>query len=42
VVVDRKRTASTKKNHLHANIMFLSKKLGCDVVVKVPVSPLAV
>jgi hypothetical protein len=42
VVVDEEGTASTKRNHLCANIMFLPKKLGCDVVVKVPVPPLAV
>ncbi len=29
-------------SHLCANIMILSKKLGCDVVAKVPVPPLAV
>ncbi len=34
--------ASTKRNHLCANIIFLPKKLGCDVVVKVPVPSLAV
>ncbi len=42
MVVDKERTASTKRNHVCANIMILSKKLGCDVVVKVPVPPLAV
>jgi hypothetical protein len=42
VVVDEERLASPKRNHLHADIMFLPKKLGCDVVVKVPVPPLAV
>jgi hypothetical protein len=42
VVVDEERMASTKRNHLNANIMFLPKKLGCDVVVKVLVPPLAV
>jgi hypothetical protein len=42
VVVDEKMMGSTKRNHLCANIMFLPKKLGCDVVVKVPVPPLAV
>ena len=41
MVVDEKRMASTKRNHLRANIMFLPKKLGCDVVVKVPVPPWA-
>ena len=41
VVVDEERTASAKRNHLCANIMFLPKKLGCDVVVKVPVLLLA-
>jgi hypothetical protein len=42
VVVYEERTASTNRNHLlRANIMFLPKKLGCDVVVKVPVPPWA-
>ncbi len=34
--------ASTKTNHHHANIMFLLKKLGCDVVIKIPVPLVAV
>ncbi len=42
MVVNKERMASTKRNHLCASIMFLPKKLGCDVVVKVPVPPLAV
>ncbi len=42
MVVDEERSASPKRDHLCANIMFLPKKLGCDVVVKVPVPPLAV
>ncbi len=37
MVVDEERMASTKRNHLCDNIMFHAKKLGCDVVVKVPV-----
>ncbi len=41
-MVDAERTASTKRNDLCANIMFLLKKLHCDVAVKVPVPPLAV
>jgi hypothetical protein len=42
VVIDEERLASSKRNHLCADIMFLPKKLGCDVVVKVPVPMLAV
>ena len=42
MVVDEERMASTKRNHLCDNIMFHAKKLGCDVVVKVPVPLLAV
>ncbi len=42
MVVEEERSASPKRNHLHANIIFLPKKLSCDVVVKVPVPPLAV
>ena len=33
VVVDKERLASPKRNHLRADITFLPKKLGCDVVV---------
>ncbi len=42
MVVDKERSASPKRNHLCADIMFHPKKLGCDVVAKVPVPPLAV
>jgi hypothetical protein len=42
VVVDEEGTTSTKRNYLCANIMFLPKKLGCDVVVKIPVPLLVV
>ncbi len=37
MVVNEERMASKKRNHLHAIIVFLPKKLGCNVVVKVPV-----
>ncbi len=42
MVVDEKRMASTKRNHLCADIMFLPEKLSCDVVVMVPVPLLAI
>ncbi len=40
-MVNGERTASTKRNHLYANVMFLPKKLGCDVMVKILVPLLA-